>query len=295
MSQMRVIQNEFLRVAINDMGAELSSAFDKVADRETIWDGNEQYWIRRAPILFPWVGRANEGKYQYNNESYEMTAHGFARDMEFEVVEYNETKVTHRITSTAVTKEIYPFDFTLTIAHTLVGRELLIEWNVNNDGNREMYFSIGAHPGFQVPALPNTKQTDYYLKFDESESLNYILIDEKTGGAITSEVYQLNLSQGVCPITEKMWDKDAYIFENNQVKEISILNPNQSPYITVKSPDFPYMGVWSKPGAPFICLEPWIGRTDDYGFKGDISEKSGIYRLEENGEFHIGYTIEFHG
>lgn len=283
------IRNEFLTVTINDMGAELVSIFDNARNREVLWQGDPSHWARHAPILFPNVGRHYNNQYLYNGKQYPSSQHGFARDMEFTCICASDTAITHRLISDASTWEAYPFDFILDVTHSLDGNSLKIQWNVENTGDHTMYFTIGGHPGFCVPILPDTKQTDYFLMFRE-DKLYYHLIDVATGTAVTDVDYPLILEDKRCPITRDMFDKDALIFDH-QVQWAAIAYPDGTPYISMSCEGFSSLGIWSAPGAPFVCLEPWDGRCDNFGFEDEISNKPGICTLLPKQLYEKSYTI----
>ena len=189
------IENEKLSVTIAAHGAELSSIYDKENDRELVWQADPAFWNRHAPVLFPNVGKYYGGHFTYNGKEYPMGQHGFARDTEFEQVAAGEDFVTYRLSSDEETKKAYPFDFVLEITHRLQGGRLSVEWKVTNTGDKEMYFTIGGHPAFNVNVLPDTDFEDYSLAFKEgTESLSYILLDTESGTAIAGKIYELKLT-----------------------------------------------------------------------------------------------------
>lgn len=142
-----------------------------------------------------------------------------------------------------------------------------------------------------MPIIENTKQTDYQLIFDKKESLEYILVDKDTGTAIDDAVYHLELNQSRCDISEHMFDKDALIFDKGQIQWAAIGYPDGSPYVAINCKGLPNFGIWSVPGAPFVCLEPWDGRCDNRGFNGEISEKPGINCLDSGEIYNKDYKI----
>lgn len=295
MSEIRTIENERLLVSVSDHGAELSRIYDKKNDREVLWGADPAHWNRHAPILFPFVGKVRGGCYRHEGVSYELKLqHGFARDREFAFLGAEENVIRHRLCSDAETKALYPFDFALETACSLKDNVLKISWTVENTGDREMYFSIGGHPAFHVPALPGTVRSDYFLTFAGEKELTYIQIDDKESLAFPEKKYTLELTDGTCPITDHMFDRDALIFEDGQVKQVGLALPDGTPYVTMRCADFPYMGVWSKPDAPFVCLEPWIGRTDDAGFMGELKDKPGERRLEAGEKITVSHEIEIY-
>lgn len=290
----RTIENEYLKVTVADKGAELISIWDKEKEREVLWQADPAYWVRRAPILFPNVGRHHENICRLDGKTYATSQHGFARDGAFTCEEIKQTSVTHKLVDDEGTREYFPFAFVLKVSHILEGRTLRVCWHVENTNDKTMYFTIGGHPGFNVPILPDTKQTDYKLLFKQEKEVFYRLVHGTTGTADAEPVYTLELENGSCPITEHMFDKDALIFDDGQIEWTGIAYPDGTPYITMTCTGFTNFGIWTMPGAPYICLEPWMGRCDDYGFTGDISEKKDVITLEAEKIFEKEYEITVH-
>lgn len=286
------IKNEKLSVTIAAHGAELSSIYDKANDRELVWQADPAFWNRHAPVLFPNVGKYYGGHFTYNGTDYPMGQHGFARDTEFEQAASGENFVTYRLCADEESKKVYPFDFVLEITHRLNGNRLTVEWNVKNTDNKEMYFTIGGHPAFNVNVLPDTDFEDYSLVFKEgTEKLYYVLLDAESGTAIGDKVYELELTDSKYALKKDMFDKDALVFDGGQIEWAALALPDGKPYIALESKGFPNFGIWSKPGAPYVCLEPWCGRCDNKGFEGEISEKPGIIALKAGETFKKSYDI----
>lgn len=286
------IKNERLSVTIAAHGAELSSIYDKANDRELVWQADPAFWNRHAPVLFPNVGKYYGGHFTYNGTDYPMGQHGFARDTEFEQAASGENFVTYRLCADEESKKVYPFDFVLEITHRLNGNRLTVEWNVKNTDNKEMYFTIGGHPAFNVNVLPDTDFEDYSLVFKEgTEKLSYVLLDAESGTAIGDKVYELELTDSKYALKKDMFDKDALVFDGGQIEWAALALPDGKPYIALESKGFPNFGIWSKPGAPYVCLEPWCRRCDNKGFEGEISEKPGIIALKAGETFKKSYDI----
>lgn len=284
----RVIENEYLRVTVADAGAELTSAYDKTRGAERIWTGDPAVWNRHAPILFPFVGKVVDGKYSVGDREYPMkTQHGFARDLTFTCIEAGAEAVAHRLESDDWTRERYPYDFILTVRHRLVGRRLRVAWTVENTGAGTMYFSIGGHPGFLLPE--GVRKQDCRILFPDMEALRFI--GTSKAGYALPEVKTLELHDGGAAYREDI--PDTWIFEDNQVKQVGIATPDGKPYAMLECEAFPMLAVWANPDGPFICLEPWFGRTDDDGFTGTIDQKPGMQALESGGRREIAYAIEF--
>lgn len=288
----RTIENEFLRIQISDFGAELCSVYDKKNNREILWQADPAFWKRHAPVLFPNVGRHFGDHFRIKGKEYPSKQHGFARDSEFVCLDSSADSVTHQLTSTEETKKVYPFDFNFQVKHVLSGNQISVCWKVINTGTDTMYFTIGGHPAFNVPILENTDYAEYKLSFGNQTSLSYILLNPLYGTAEADVTYELPLTDGCCNLDPHMFDKDALVFDNEQITCAGILLPDGTPYLEISCEGFPNFGIWSVPGAPFVCLEPWAGRCDNCGFNGDIAEKAGINTVRANEIFEKDYSIK---
>lgn len=289
------IENQYLKVEVSSLGAELQSIFDKEMKQEVLWQGDKKYWGRQAPVLFPNVGRHSGDFYIWKGKKFSTKQHGFARDMDFDCVKEAGEELVFLLRDTEETRKYFPFAFELQISYCLSGRELEVKWQVKNLDQETMFFTIGGHPAFRVPVLEGTVQTDYKLLFRGKEELKYRLICPGEGTADTSRIYKLPLENcgeyTSCGIAEHMFDQDALIFDDGQIQWAAIGYPDGKPYISLECEGFTNFGIWSVPGAPFVCLEPWMGRCDDQGFEGEISEKPGILKTEPSGVFQKSYKI----
>lgn len=289
------IENEELTVKVSPLGAELQSIYDKRMEKEVLWQGDKKYWGRRAPVLFPNVGRHSGDFYLWKGKRFDTKQHGFARDMEFTCVLEKDDELVFSLKDTEKTREYFPFAFELKIGYTLSGRALQVKWEVKNQGQETMYFTIGGHPAFRVPVLENTVQTDYKLLFEVPDRLEYKLICPGEGTADPSSSYPLILKKYGeyygCDIEAHMFDKDALLFDEGQVQWAALGYPDGTPYVSLECRDFTNFGIWSVPGAPFVCLEPWMGRCDDHDFFGEISQKPGILKLGPSDTFRKSYKI----
>ena len=283
-----IIENDHLRATVSDAGAELISVVDKARDAERIWTGDPAVWNRHAPILFPFVGRVTDGKYRVGDREYAMkTQHGFARDLDFECVGETPVSVSHRLDASDRTRESYPYEFSLTVNHRLEGKRLFVSWLVKNNGGGRMYFAIGGHPGFLMPE--GVRKEDCRVVFPGAETLRYR--NASKAGYALPDVKTLSLEDGSAPYGEDI--PDTWIFEDGQVKSVGILLPDGKPLVMLDCESFPMLAVWANPAGPFICLEPWFGRTDDEGFRGTIDRKKAIRSLEKGEQEELGYAIDF--
>ena len=195
---MHYIENDRIKVAVADHGAELCGIYDKKRGHEVVWQADPAYWNRHAPVLFPFVGKVCGGQYRYKGISYPMGQHGFARDMDFTLVGKTENSITHVLRSDDATLAKYPFEFELEITHRIEDNKVFVEWKVTNPAKDEpLYFSIGAHPAFNVPVLPGTKKDDYYVSFDGKEELEYVFLDPVAEAADAENPHKLVLDGGL--------------------------------------------------------------------------------------------------
>ncbi|RHT38110.1 aldose 1-epimerase family protein [Firmicutes bacterium AM31-12AC] len=284
------LENEFLYVEIAEMGAEVTRIYDKTEDNEILWEGNPVYWKRHSPVLFPNVGKTYKNRVLINGTQYPTSQHGFARDNVFTCIESANEKASFMFRSSEETKEVYPFDFELHINYKLNKKELTVEWQVKNCGDETMYFTIGGHPAFRF-AKPEETKADYVLKVPGKEKLEYVLIDISCGCANVDEVHTLQLSEETYPLSDELFAKDALVVDNGQIEEAWLCHKDGTPYVGVRSAGFPNYGIWSVEGAPFVCLEPWMGRCDNVGFNAELSEKPNVNKVEAGEKFIKDYTI----
>lgn len=284
------LENEFLCVEIAEMGAEVTRIYDKTEDNEILWEGNPVYWKRHSPVLFPNVGKTYKNRVLINGTQYPTSQHGFARDNVFTCIEAANEKASFMFRSSEETKEVYPFDFELHINYKLNKKELTVEWQVKNCGDETMYFTIGGHPAFRF-AKPEETKADYVLKVPGKEKLEYVLIDISCGCANVDEVHTLQLNEETYPLSDELFAKDALVVDNGQIEEAWLCHKDGTPYVGVRSAGFPNYGIWSVEGAPFVCLEPWMGRCDNVGFNAELSEKPNVNKVEAGEKFIKDYTI----
>ena len=284
------LKNAQMNIAVDSFGAELKSLKKETTNQEYMWDAKPEYWKRTSPVLFPIVGSLNKGCYRYDGKEYPMSQHGFARDMEFELLRQTENELVFVLRSGKETLEKYPFDFELQIGYRLDGNNLVVSWKVTNCGSREMYFSIGGHPAFMCPINEGDAQTDYRILFDAKDTIIASVIGDN--GTLSSRRKAYTLNDGYMNITADLFDEDALIIEDNQAHKVSLCDKEGQPYLTV-SFDAPLFGLWSpaKKGAPFVCIEPWYGRCDKDIFNGDLSQREWGNKLAPSGVFCAEYAV----
>jgi len=286
------LENETCRVGVKESGAELGSFKLKADNLEYIWQADPQVWPRHAPVLFPIVGKVPDGKYSYQGKSYEMPQHGFARDLDFTLVSQSINELSFELTDSDTTLAIYPFRFRLIINYRLQENTVAITYNVQNPADTTMYFSIGAHPGFNCPLLPGESFSDYYLQFEQPETQVHYLLE---GGLLTGKAEPLLKNETELPLTYDLFLKDALVIKKLSSEKISLKNIQHSLGLTFEFKDYPYFGIWTKgSGAGFICLEPWHGIASSVGDSGDLVQKPGIKELKAGELFSCSFNISIY-
>ena len=277
------ISNSTLKASIKHAGAELFSLKNN-QNKEFIWEGNPDFWGKHSPVLFPIVGTLKNNTYTVNGKEYQLPRHGFARDMEFQLIGKTENSATFSLQSNVETLKIYPFEFELQLIYTLQENALDIQYKVINKSETKMPFSIGAHPAI---ALPENFES-YALKFEREEVLKYYLLENDL---ISNKTEVLETKNSLVPLNYKLFENDALIFKTLESNSLTILE-NSKPYIKVDFEDFPSLGIWTKEQAPFICIEPWLGYSDTAVNSGDLFEKEGILILDANQAFTSKFSIQ---
>ncbi len=276
------ISNQFTKASFKTKGAELCSLINN--QKEFIWSGNTAFWGKHSPILFPIVGRLKNDSFSINNQQYQLSRHGFARDLEFEINSQTENCIVFSLVANAETILKYPFDFELQIKYELVNKKLNISYLVKNNSNEKMPFSIGAHPAF---ALSNGFEK-YSLTFSDDDLLEYYLLEN---GLISKETNKILLENKKLPLAYSTFEKDALVIKKLNSKSIIILDKKE-PFIKINFDGFPNLGIWTVQNADFICIEPWFGFSDTNTSNGNLFEKEGIIILDKNESFNANYSIE---
>lgn len=284
------LKNEFLSVQISSKGAELTSIKNLKNGMEYLWQADPKFWNRHAPILFPVVGTLRNNQYSIHGKQYELSSHGFARDKDFSVSHKNTTTAIFEIVKSEETEKVYPFDFQLVVRYVLSGNKIGIQYLVINVDNKDMYFSIGAHPGFNTPLSDKINFTDYYLEFDVDETITKYYAE---GSLLTKKVDLLAKDTKEMSLSPEYFNKGLIIIKNLKSSAVALKCKKHDRYIKVYYPEFKYLGIWTKsPDSQFVCLEPWFGIADPIDSNGDFMNKEGIILLKPETEFACEHTIE---
>jgi galactose mutarotase-like enzyme len=287
---MITIGNGIWHARVAETGAELKGLTFLPTGQEYIWRGDPSWWSGSAPVLFPVIGGLKGGRYTWQDRSYALPSHGFARTSQFTVIHSTEDSAVLHLSSSAATREQYPFDFALTVSFQLERAGISVRYEVSNAGTCRLYFSIGSHPAFVVPFAGGVLE-NYYVLFEKEETLERHFLTDGVMDATRTETALEN--SRVLSFTRGTFERGAMVFRNPLSREFSIRNSLNSHSIRLETEGVPYLGIWTKPGgAPFLCIEPWHGLPDRSDTTGRFEEKEGILTLEPGSLFTTGYRIE---
>lgn len=268
------ISNGRFTAKIDSLGAQLVSM--KEEDCEYIWVGDPKHWREHAPVLFPIVGALREGKTQINGQWYEMSRHGFAKRTEFSLLEQGEGRIALRLTANDSTRAVYPFDFSLTVSYTLTEKGLETGFTVENTGGADLPYSIGGHPGFNIPVNEAADFESYTIEFPEEEDQSCPLIDMQTG-LINWEGRGFRLQGKEIPLKHSLFYQDALVFENLRSEKVRVVNHATGKGVEMDFAGFPLLGIWSAVNdGPYVCLEPWTGCATGTAEGDQFVEKKGM-------------------
>ncbi|TNE71531.1 aldose 1-epimerase family protein [bacterium] len=286
---MITIENDYLKAAFKTKGAELSSLIEKTSHTECIWQADPSVWAYHAPILFPIVGGLKLNTLHVDGKTYPLNRHGFARISEFEVEVQTKDSVTFLLKSSDLTHAVFPYEFEFRMKYSLNGESLKQEYIVKNTDTKPIFFALGGHTGFRVPLSTNEIYSDYWIEFEQSEHLNRYLINSE--GLFTDETEPVLVYGNKIPLSYDLFSSDALIFKQMESRSVQLKSAKSPFSIKVDFPDFPYLGIWAKSGADFVCIEPWIGCADHQSGHKDISEKEFIQDIDAGESFSKHYLI----
>lgn len=281
------MEDESYILEVSAQGAEMTRVYDKKHQRELLWNADPAYWDHHSPVLFPLVGSCQGGKFRYQGKTYQLPQHGFASRSLFSVESASLTSLTLSLTASEETKKCYPFDFLFFVSYVLIDGRVEVSYLVRNQSERSpMYFSVGAHPGFSLSGALK----DQVIRFSRRENLDRLLV---TPDALFSrDVIRDDVRDGgPIRLDAHTFDNDALVYHNFQSEFVDVKNEQTGTGVRVFLGKFPYVGFWSAPGAPFVCVEPWFGLADYTDFDGELPEKDGIQKLGPGGVFKARFAF----
>lgn len=287
---MATLENGILRIGVNELGAELCEIHSKASGKEYMWDANPDIWGSYAPVLFPVIGAVKNGFAIIKGQSYKIPRHGFIRNNpNVELIEQTANSLTYGLKYSEKTLQIYPYEFDFKITFTLEGNKITVSHKITNLGDYSMLFSLGGHPAFKCPVNEGEEYEDYYLEFEKTENAATWLL-EKNGlvGRTTKPMIE---NSNILPLRSDMFDNDALIFKNLNSNSVRLKSRKSSQSVHVDYTGFPYLGIWAKPNAHFVCIEPWLGIADNADSDQNFETKEGIISLPSKEIFNASYSI----
>lgn len=283
------LRSRELRAEIDPLGAQLSTLRD-AEGLDLLWGGDPAVWAGRAPLLFPIVGALAGGVYRLGTRTFALPRHGFARHREFAVVEAGATSVRLRLVADAATRLVYPFEFQLEVEFVLEGATLAITTTVRNLGDSELLASFGYHPAFRWPLPYGHARSGHALIFPEDEPAPVRRLD--ANGLLTADRQQTPVVDRRLALQDSLFRNDVVIFDDLRSRYVTY-GAEHGAKLRVGFPDSPFVGVWTKPGADFICIEPWHGVADPVGFTGEFAAKPGVFRVAPGASFPMRMEVSW--
>lgn len=289
-----ILENEQLRVTFDDLGGQIVSIIEKSTNTEYLWQADPTFWAGRAPLLFPICGRLTEGRYTYKGNSYEMLLHGFIRKVDLTVSELTENSISFTYSDNELTRAQYPFAFRFTVTYTLKANTITNEFTVENTGEDVLPFSIGGHPGFNVPLEEGTSFTDYYVEFSEVSPARQFQMSPTCFMLDKTEPFPLEDGK-IYRLHHDMFDNDA-IFLCDVAPTITLKSDKTTRGVTITCHGMPHLGLWHAPKkeAPFLCIEPWTGMPSDDGIVDDMATKKYMTRIAPGDIHRCGFDVTIH-
>jgi len=282
------LEREDIAIDVNTLGAELTSL--KYKGKEFLWNADEKYWKRHAPVLFPIVGRLKDDTTIIDGKEYSMRQHGFARDSEFKEIFNSEVKVTYLLSYNEETLKMYPYKFELYISYELYENKVKVTYEVKNVDDKDIYFSIGGHPAFKWPLVEGETFEDYYIEFERNETQKFI---KNNNGCLSYENSLIIDNTNIIELNKSKFNIDTFTLKKLNSNRVSLKSKKSNTVVNIYFEGFPYFGIWSKENeAEFICLEPWYGVADFISHDKNFKAKEGILKLEKAQQFNCSYVIE---
>jgi len=286
-SQWVSIKSGELSAAVDPLGAQLSVLRDRDG-RDLLWNGDPRVWTGRAPLLFPIVGALAGGSYRLDSQVRNLPRHGFARNKPFEVVESTPGSAVFGLRADEASLEVYPFRFELRLHFALEGATLSVTSWVRNLGDEDMPASFGYHPALRWPLPYARARSMHFIEFagDEPDPIRRLDAD----GLLTPDRHATPIAHRRLALADALFQDDAIILDQVRSRSVSY-GADAGPRIQLSFPDSPYLGIWTKPQAGFICIEPWHGVADPVGYRGDFTAKPGVFMLAPGASLPIKMAI----
>jgi galactose mutarotase-like enzyme len=283
------LHNGFLNATIDPKGAELQMLCRKDNGLNYLWKGDPAFWGKHAPILFPIVGSLRGDTFIYEGKNYTLPRHGFARDKTWVVGNLEDDEAEFILTDDVATRTVYPFGFVLRLRYKLDGATLKVRYEVHNPAKGPLYFSVGGHPAFAVPLTEGTRYEDYTLTFNHSETADRHVLEN---GLLSEKKTPFLKDQTTIPLTHELFAQDAIVLHGLSSDTITLSSDKTPHGLKFRIRDWPDLGIWAAPNAPFVCIEPWQGHADFTDSDQQLIRKPGIVTLGPDETWGRSWAVE---
>ncbi len=281
------ISNQYLTVEISSLGSEMQ-ALTAADGRSYLWNGDAAFWNGRSPVLFPMVGKAPDNRISVEGKPYEMGQHGFARRSEFTLASSSGTACRYELATSDATRAVYPFEFLLAVEHSLDGRTLTVAAEVENRDEKPMPFGLGFHPAFLWPIPGAAATAAHTITLDNGAEPALTRLE---GGLVKPEKLPSPFKAGSLTLDHSMFEADAMIFPEGAGEGLTYAAEG-GPALKFSFENLPNLALWQKPGAPFICIEPWHGTAAELGGSDDIARRPHGVMLQPGKTARFAFTVE---
>lgn len=292
---LHTVENHRLKIAVDEVGAELSSLIAHENGQEYIWQADPAVWGSHAPVLFPIIGMLKDGTTTIDGQEYQIPKHGMVRrNDQLEVFYHSEDRLTFRLCWNEETLKKYPYKFDFRVTYRVRNEHVIVYHEIYNVDEQPIYFGLGGHPAFRVPFHAGAAYEDYFLRFEgEEDSRSYRVMPDGTIGADTRSVpWQPG---GILPLTHDLFAEDALVFKDIHSPSVILESKKSGPVLKVDYAGWTHLGIWAKPTGDFVCIEPWLGLADAHDSDGNFKAKEGIIELAPGETYEMSYDIKVMG
>lgn len=284
------LENSTIKITASTHGGEMHSLTSKKEGTEYLWNGNPEYWKYHAPILFPIIGKLMNSKYMVDGQVYELPAHGLARTSEFKLLAMSNEFITFELKYSEDSLKVYPYKFSLQIAYTLQENFVKVTYTVVNLDDKDIYFSIGAHPAFMCPIEKDESLEDCYLEFNKNETVSAMGVNEEV--YLSRKTIEFFNNENILPLSKELFKNGLMMFNDLKSNKVTIKSRKNNKSLSVEFDEFPYLCLWApEAGAPFLCIEPWFGHPEYEDFNGEFKDREGTVSLRVGEKFSHSYKI----
>ncbi len=286
MSGIVTISSPALSARISPLGAELVRLQDHDG-LDLLWNGDPAFWTGRSPLLFPIVGEAMGNRIKVAGAQYEIARHGFARTSTFVLVSSDAAHCTWRLEANGETRRQYPFNFRLDVTYRIEGAELHMAAEVTNRGDGPMPTSFGFHPALRWPLPYGQPREAHEIVFERDEPAP---VRRPVDGLLSAARYPTPVRARRLVLHDELFEAGAIVFDTLASRSLVY-----GDLVRVSFPRMPHLGIWTKPGAGYVCIEPWQGHASPEGFDGELADKPGMIAIAPGTTQSFGMSIEVIG